>query len=276
MQGYNIITGERLWSLPIRDPKPTSRAADLPSKFTGGRPWGGMAVDAGRGIAYIATSNPSPTLIGVDRPGDNTTSVSVIAVDVHKGRIIWTFQEIAHDLWDLDLPASPILTSITRGGRKIDVVATVTKYGNTLLLDRLTGNPIFDYRLRRAPTSLVPGERTAPYQPDLDLPEPFARQVFSINDVTNIGSKNRQAVLDQLSGSNYGFFMPHEPGVQTVFYGLHGGAEWPGAGVDPERGLLYVAGSNVPSMAITAKAIMGLHCIGLDCVPTGAQSWMCL
>jgi quinoprotein glucose dehydrogenase len=249
IQGYDVITGERLWSLPLRDPNPPLRAAGLPSRFEGGRPWGGMAVDEGRAIAYIATSNPSPPLVGVDRPGDNVSSISVMAIDVRKGSVIWTFQEIAHDLWDLDLPASPILTSIMRDNRKVDVVAAVTKYGNTLLLDRLTGKPIFDYRLRRAPTSSVPGEKTAPYQPDLELPEPFARQVFSMDDVTDIGPKNRQAVLDQLGDSNFGFFMPHEPGVQTVFYGLHGGAEWPGASVDPERGLLYVAGNNVPSMA---------------------------
>ena len=253
VQGYDITTGKRLWSLAIQDPSPEPRAAGLPSRFSGGRPWGGMAVDAGRGIAYIATSNPSPTLVGVDRPGDNETSVSVIAIDVNSGTMIWAFQEIAHDLWDLDLPASPVLTSITLAGRQIDVVATVTKFGNTLLLDRVSGKPVFEYRLRRAPTSTIPGEQTAPYQPDLELPEPFARQMFSLDDITNIGRDNQKSVMDQVIEANFGFFVPHEPGVQTVFYGLHGGAEWPGASVDPTLGHLYVASNNVPSMSTVVE-----------------------
>ena len=59
-----------------------------------------------------------------------------------------------------------------RDGKRVDVVTATTKIGNTLLLDRLTGKPIFPYRERRAPTSTLPGEMTWPYQPDVELPEP--------------------------------------------------------------------------------------------------------
>jgi len=55
----------------------------------------------------------------------------------------------------------------------VDVVAAVTKIGNTVLLDRVSGKPIFPFRLRRAPTSQVRGEQTAPYQPDPELPTFF-------------------------------------------------------------------------------------------------------
>ena len=56
--------------------------------------------------------------------------------------------------------------------------------GNTLLLDRTSGKPIFPFRLRRAPTSDVPGEVTWPYQPDLELPENFSKLEFTEADLT--------------------------------------------------------------------------------------------
>src|SRR5256885_4798000 len=49
-------------------------------------------------------------------------------------------------------------------GKRVDVVAVTTKNADTLLLDRVTGKPIFPFRMRRAPTSDLPGEVTAPYQ----------------------------------------------------------------------------------------------------------------
>jgi len=248
IQGYDIKSGAQLWSTPIREQNPPKRAGGLSTKFLGGRPWGGMAVDAGRKIAYLTTSNPNPVLFGADRPGNNETANSVIAVDVTTGMILWKFQEIAHDLWDLDIGAPPILTKITIDSKSVDVVVAVTKFGNTLVLDRVTGKPIFDFRLRKTPTSKIPGEKTAPYQPDLELPQPFARQEFSLEDVTNIGPANREAVLKQLKDANFGFFVPHIPGTNTVFYGLHGGAQWPGAAVDQQRAIIYVASNNIPNM----------------------------
>ena len=59
------------------------------------------------------------------------------------------FQEVRHDIWNLDLPAPPILGSITRN-EKVDVVIVTTKLGNTIVLDRETGKPIFNFNLRKA------------------------------------------------------------------------------------------------------------------------------
>jgi len=125
-------------------------------------------------------------------------------------------------------------------------VAQVTKLGNTLLLDRVTGKPIFPFRLRRAPTSKLPGEQTWPYQPDLELSEPFVRQTFNLDEVTDIGPENRESVLKQLQGVNFGWFEPFEAYRPTVFFGIHGGAEWTGAAFDPSTGWLYVSANELP------------------------------
>ena len=136
-------------------------------------------MDEVRGIAYITTGGPKPNFNGVRHRGQNLFCNCLIALDARTGRRLWHFQEIRHDIWDLDMSAPPNLATITRDGRRVDVVAATTKIGNTILLDRLTGQPIFPFRLRRAPTSTLPGEQTWPYQPDLELPEPFSELVFT-------------------------------------------------------------------------------------------------
>ena len=107
----------------------------------------------------------------------------------------------------------PNLVTITREGRQVDAVAQVTKLGNTLLLDRLTGKPIFPVRMRRAPASRLPGEWTAPYQPAIELPEPFARQLFTRNDVTTRSEEARTFIEQRLASgcpTRHGLDVPED------------------------------------------------------------------
>jgi glucose dehydrogenase len=248
VEAYDPGTGKHLWSRSLIGPAP---ASDPPSgrtrvKLSAVRPWAGFSVDSDRSTLYVATGNPDPHLYGANRPGNNAFSCSVVAIDTRTGALKWDFQEVAHDLWDFDVPSPPILVTVRRYGLPVDAVAAVTKIGNTLLLDRDTGRPLFDYRLRRAPTSRVPGEVTAPYQPDAELPEPFMRQEFSPADITDIDPHSRATVERKLRNAEFGFFRP--PAVHGVVatFGLHGGAEWPGGAVDPSTGILYVATNRYP------------------------------
>jgi quinoprotein glucose dehydrogenase len=244
--GYDVANGTLLWTFE------TIPTAGNPGSDTWNQPaqgancWGGMALDEGRGIAFVATGSPKPNFDGTGHQGDNLFSNCVIALDALTGKRLWHFQEIRHDIWDLDIPAPPNLVTITREGRRIDAVAQVTKMGNTLLLDRLTGKPVFDFRLRRAPTSRLPGERTAPYQPDIELPEPFARQGFETSDVTRRSPEATEFIEQRLASANAGWFEPFQESRATVLYGIHGGAEWTGAAFDPTSGCLYVSANELP------------------------------
>ena len=238
VRAYDVISGKLLWEFNLH-----KKAPNWQYNLRSGHPWGGMSMDKERGIAYITTGNPSGSY-GAERPGRNLYTNSVIAIDIETGKELWFFQEVRHGLWDLDIAAPPILTTITRNGKKVDVTATVTKLGNTLLLDRLSGKPIFDFRLKRAPTSTIPGEKTWPYQPSLELPEPFARQEFNLDEITNIGEKNRESVLEQMEAAHFGFFEPPREGMDTILFGLHGGAEWTGAAIDPKKETLYVSSND--------------------------------
>ncbi len=207
--------------------------------------WGGMALDESRGIAYITTGSPKPNFIGVRHHGDNLFANCLIAIDVKTGKRLWHFQEIRHDIWDLDLPAPPVLATIAREGRKVDVVAAVTKIGNTLLLDRVSGKPIFPFRLRRVPTSDLPGEVTSPYQPDVELPEPFSRLEFKQSDLTDRTPEAAEFALTQFKSATTGFFRPCSEAKPNLYLGIDGGAEWTGACVDAPTGRLYVTANHM-------------------------------
>jgi len=244
--GYDVFTGKKIWEFNTI-PKEGEYGRDTwdgPEK--GANCWGGMALDETRGVAYVTTGSPKPDYNGTGRHGQNLFGNCVLALDALTGERLWHFQEIRHDIWDLDIPAPPNLVTVNHEGKRVDAVAQVTKIGNTLLLDRVTGKPLFPFRLRRAPVSKLPGERTWPYQPDVESPEPFVRQGFTLEDVTDRSEEARKHVLATLEKANLGWFEPFEEDKPTALFGVHGGAEWTGAAFDPTTGHLFVSATELP------------------------------
>ena len=242
---YNIKTGKLLWKYILMEKKSKNRNGGKRYDYSGGNPWGGFSLDERRGIAFITTGNAGKYFNGVNRPGVNKNANSIIAIDILKRKKIWDFQEVRHDIWNLDIPAPPILGSITRDNKKIDVVIVVTKLGNTIVLDRNFGKPIFDFRLKKSPKSLIPGEKTNYYQPSLKTPEPFAKQVFNLDEITNLDDNSRKYILNKIKDYNFGFFKPYELGKKNIQFNFHGGAEWSGGSYDLKSETLYVSSSNI-------------------------------
>ncbi len=238
--GYDVRTGERLWRF-----RSVARGEDFGAETwdgpqAGANGWSGLALDDARGIAFIALGAPRPDMVGVGRHGDNLFADCVLALDALTGRRLWHFQDVRHDIWDLDVVGPPNLVTIERDGKRVDVVTCFAKSGHLFVLDRLTGKPIFPVRLRRAPASTLPGERTAPYQPDPILPEPLSRMEFHPDMITDRTPEARAYVEKIVERSTYGFFQPFKEGVPNLFIGSRGGAEWSGAAVDVPSGRLYI------------------------------------
>ena len=244
--GFDVVTGKHLWTFHTV-PHPGEFGYDTwdRTESYAANCWSGMAMDEVRGIAYVTTGSPKNNFIGVNHLGDNLFANCLIALDARTGRRLWHFQEIRHDIWDLDIPAPPTLGTITRNGQRVDVVAAVTKIGNTLLLDRVTGKPIFPFRLRRAPTSDLPGERTAPYQPDPELPEHFSKQEFTADDLTDRTEEAAEFALSRFKSATAGWFRPGSEGRANLLFNVDGGAEWTGACIDPQTGRLYVSANHM-------------------------------
>ena len=244
LEVYDLQNGQLKWKFVLMK-KQKKRNGGKRYDYSGGNPWGGFSLDKIRGIAYVTTGNAGRYFNGVNRPGKNEYANSIVAIDIKNKKKLWNFQEVRHDIWNLDIPAPPILGSITRNNKKVDVVIAVTKLGNTIILDRLTGKPIYDFHLKKAPISTIPGEKTNYYQPNLKIPEPFAKNIFNVNEVTNINQKSREYILSKIKNYNFGFFEPYEIGKKNIQFNFHGGAEWPGGSYNIKDEILYITSSNI-------------------------------
>src|SRR5690606_5508922 len=176
---------------------------------------------------------------GGARKGSNLFANTLLALNAKTGERIWHFQFVHHDIFDRDAPAPPNLLTVTHNGKKIDAVAQPTKQGYVFLFNRETGEPLFPIEEVPAPPSDVPGEEAWPTQPKPVLPLPYARQTVTEDDL-NPYSAHRDSLLISFRQSRYeGPFTPLSKNGTIVFPGLDGGAEWGGAGVDPE-GIIYI------------------------------------
>ncbi|HWA86477.1 MAG TPA: PQQ-binding-like beta-propeller repeat protein, partial [Opitutus sp.] len=247
--GFDVRTGAQLWRFHTVPTGDEFGADTWSGPVKGGAVcWGGLSMDEERGIVFPAVGAAHPDFIGAGRTGDNLFGDTVLALDALTGRRLWYFQNVRHDVWDLDNAAPPNLVTITRNGRKVDALTSVSKTGVLLLLDRTTGQPIFPFRLRRAPTSPFPGDRSAPYQPDPELPEQYSRLEFRLDDVTDLSPEAHDFVMRRLASATHGWFLPFTVGRPNVYAGTRGGGEWSGAAVDVPKGRLFITSNRLPCL----------------------------
>ncbi len=242
---YNLKNGKLLWRFYLKEKNQDYfRYGGKRYDYSGGNPWGGISADLDRKILFVTTGNAGRFYEGTTRPGDNKYSNSLIAIDIEQRKLLWEFQEIAHDVWNYDIASPPILTSIKINDKKIDVVVAPSKFGNTIVLDRLTGNNIFDYKKKKVPLSTVPGEKTSYYQKIFLLPEPLSRQYFEESHITNISEKSYNSVKEKIKDATYGLFVPNSIDTKNIIY--KGGAQWMGASIDNQNSIMYITSNDVP------------------------------
>ncbi len=248
IRAFDVVTGKLAWTFHTI-PYPSeagyetwdNKDAYLNTEIGAANNWAGMAVDQETGVLYVPTGSASPDFYGGHRKGANLYANCLLALDARTGKRIWHYQFTHHDIWDRDLPAPPNLLRVKKDGKTIDAVAQITKQGYVFVFDRKTGQLLFDTEELAAPPSLLDGEQAWPNQPVPVLPKPFARQAHELteNDLSPY-AENREELLQTFRQSDKRQFAP--PNLEGVFLlpGYDGGAEWGGAGADPEDGVLYV------------------------------------
>ena len=257
IRAYDTKTGALRWTFHTI-PRPGEYGYETwppdAYKIAGGaNAWSGLTVDPRLGMVFGATGSAAFDFYGSNRHGDNLFANSVLALDARTGRRIWHFQTVKHDLWDMDLPAPPSLVTVTRGGRKVEAVAQITKTGFVYVFERRTGKALFPIEYRPVAASPLAGERASETQPRPLRPPPFTRQMLTESTLTNRTPEAHQAALTTFRqyGAAGMFQPPSQEGV-VVFPGYDGGGEWGGAAFDPATGLLYV---NANEMAWLLKMI---------------------
>ncbi|MCY4024742.1 MAG: pyrroloquinoline quinone-dependent dehydrogenase [Acidobacteria bacterium] len=214
--------------------------------------WSMLAGDNELGHVYLPTGTTTNDYYGVDRPGDNLFSETLIAVDVETGDRVWHFQAVHHGLWDYDFATHPNLVDVVVDGRPVRAIAQVSKQGFVYVFDRVTGEPIWPIEERPVPQgSNMPGEVLSPTQPFPTKPAPFDYQGVTIDDLVDFTPEIRRMALDAVEGFRLGpLFTPLDRPIEGVTNGTlmrpppGGTAGWSGAAVDPETGMLYVPSRN--------------------------------
>ncbi len=251
IRAFDVRTGEMRWIFHTI-PQPGEYGydtwpADAYTYSGGANNWAGMALDVARGIVYAPTGSPAFDFWGGNRKGENLYGNTLIALNADTGERIWHFQVVRHDLWDRDIPAPPNLVTVERDGQKIDAVAQVTKSGHVFVFDRETGESLFPLEEKKYAASDLKGEEAWPTQVFPTLPKPFSRQTFSEKDYTDISLEANAYVRRRMEGVRKGGqYIPPTTEGMLMLPGFDGGAEWGGAGYDPETGVLYVNGNEMP------------------------------
>jgi quinoprotein glucose dehydrogenase len=207
--------------------------------------WTMMSADLNLGYLYVPTNTTAPDFYGATRLGNNLFAETILCLDLKTGKRVWHFQTAHHGLWDYDPPAAPNLLDITVKGRKIKALAEVTKQGFVFALDRVTGKPIWPIVERPVPASDVPGEVASPTQPIPTRPTPFEAQGVGVDDLADFTPAIRAEAVKAIAPFRTGpLYTPPSLRGTLVHPSVIGGANWGGAAVDPETGMLYVPSRN--------------------------------
>ncbi|MEO7456827.1 MAG: pyrroloquinoline quinone-dependent dehydrogenase [Gemmatimonadaceae bacterium] len=257
IRAFDVTSGALRWSFHTiphpGEPGYETWPPDAWKVAGGANAWSGVTLDAKRAMVFVATGSASYDFYGGNRIGDNLYANSVIALDARTGKHIWHYQVLRHDLWDRDLPAAPMLVTVTRDGKPKDAVAQITKTGHVWLFDRETGATMFPVAERAMPAGAMAGDRAATSQHFPLSPPPFARQQLTRADLTTRTPAAHASALKLFEqyGTKHPFDPPSERGT-LIFPGVDGGGEWGGPAFDPESGLLYV---NANEMAWLLKLV---------------------
>jgi len=251
-RAWDARTGKLVWTFHSV-PRPgevghETWAGDSWKDRSGVNVWGYMTVDVARGILYMPFGAPNNDRVGVDRPGNNLFDSSLVAVKADTGKLLWYFQVVHHDIWDLDLETPPTLFDVKHNGKIIPAVATVNKNALMFILDRVTGKPIYGVEERPVPKSDVPGEQTSPTQPFPVLPEPLSQNTLSRDNLYK-DTPEHKAWCEQYVDSNNMLLaeVPYTPTALNRYTvtlpGTQGGVNYYGGAFDPGLGL-FVANVN--------------------------------
>jgi quinoprotein glucose dehydrogenase len=248
VRGFDIHTGKLVWAWD-------SGAQDenaLPSAthtYTTNSPnsWITASYDPKLGLVYMPMGVQTPDIWGGNRtPLAERYSSALVALDIHTGKRVWSYQTVHHDLWDMDLPSQPTLADLPTANGVVPAILQPAKTGNLFVLDRRTGVPIVPAPERPVPQGAAPGDRTSPTQP-------FSELTFRPEAKLTGADMWGATIFDQLACRitfhrlRYeGTFTPPSLQGTLVFPGNLGMFEWGGIAVDPIRNIAIANPMAIP------------------------------
>lgn len=205
LESRNAHSGEREWIWNVV-PNPGEPGAETwPSVETmvrgGGSPWQPLTYDPELNLLYFGTGNPDPMKDGVDRPGDNLYTSTIVALDADSGQMKWYFQPTPHDDHDYDATQVTMLFDKRIDGQGRKLLALAGRNGFLIVLDRVTGKNLLSQKI---------------------FPE------------VNWSDHNRPDGTPQPSLAK-----SPQPGGVLLFPSSEGVTNWPSPSYSPQTGLIY-------------------------------------
>jgi quinoprotein glucose dehydrogenase len=264
VRAFDVRTGRQVWrwsAFPDKgEPGYETWEPGGAEKAGNGGVWAPMSADLETGAIFLPVESGTSDLYGGARKGANKHTSSLVSLDAKTGKVRWAQQLVHHDIWDWDVPATPILTDIPTTTGVRHAVAQITKQGFVFVFDRNTGEPLWPIEERAVPKSDVPGEETYPTQPMPTLPKPFDRQGVTPDDLVDFTPELKAKALAVAKPYRFGpLYAPPSldkaaDGTRGVLRlpGALGGANWESGAYDPATGMLYVASmTQLEVMAVT-------------------------
>ncbi|WP_296072199.1 glucose/quinate/shikimate family membrane-bound PQQ-dependent dehydrogenase [uncultured Agrobacterium sp.] len=240
IRAFDVNSGELLWNWDSGNPTKTEPIA-AGETYTTNSPnsWSVFSYDEGLGLVYIPLGNQVPDQLGMGRSENvEKYSSSIVALDINTGKDRWVRQTVHHDLWDMDVPAQPVLLDITKDGQTVPALVGPTKQGDIYVLDRRTGEPLLPITEEPAPDGAIPEDFTSPTQPTTALsfkPEPLQEK-----DMWGVSMFDQLACRIRFHQLNYkGRYTPPSLKGSIIYPGNFGTFNWGSVAVDPERQVMF-------------------------------------
>ncbi|MDN5567919.1 MAG: glucose/quinate/shikimate family membrane-bound PQQ-dependent dehydrogenase, partial [Paracoccus sp. (in: a-proteobacteria)] len=242
IRAFDVDTGDLLWNWDSGNPEDTT-PIDIAGgeRYTTNSPnsWSVFSADEELGLVYIPTGNQVPDQLGLNRtPEVEARSSAIVALDIATGQEQWIRQTVHHDLWDMDVPAQPVLIDLTRDGQTVPALVGPTKQGDGWLLDRRTGEPLSPRDELPAAPSKIPGETASATQPISALT--FRPDRLTGANMWGATLIDQMMCRIQFQGLDYdGQYTPPSLNGTIVYPGNFGTFNWGSVAVDPERQVMF-------------------------------------
>lgn len=249
IRAFDVRSGDMVWAWDLAPPDEPGGKRDPKSGWMLSTPnvWAPMSYDPQRDLLYVGTGNPTPDYASAHRQGLDHYGSSTVALHGRTGEVAWAFQTIHHDVWDLDIPAQPVLFPLLREGEMIPAVVQPTKTSHLFFFDRRDGTPLFPVEERPVSQNGAPDFVLSPTQPFPVKPPPLIRMDITPNDAWGLTFWDRGKCREKIEALRFeGAFTP--PSVQGTIMipGNAGGTNWGGVAVDPKRQLLIANVMDLP------------------------------
>ena len=209
----DVATGREVWRFdtiarPGQPGGDSWNGAPLDERYGAGV-WTAGSYDPARKLLFFGVGNTYDVATLIQPQGrkgqsnDGLYTDSTLALDPDTGKLVWFYQHMARDVWDMDWAFEQTLAVLPINGSPRDVVLTAGKLGIFDVMDRATGQYLFskDLGLQNLVTAIDP----------------------------KTGHKTTDPALEPVSG-------------KTLLVCPSGGGArgWPATALDPARRVVYV------------------------------------